>query len=146
MTNITKYSFAEIKKAGLTVQKLRFNKVNIDSRRNSCCDENVESLKKLELKEQPKKVRKVKEKKVKKEKTVAAPKAEKKEEVKSTVKAGKVSKLEDLEGIDAKVVQKLKDIGIETPAKLASEDIKEVSKATKVTQKQLKAWIDQING
>jgi predicted flap endonuclease-1-like 5' DNA nuclease len=145
MTNITKYSYEECKKAGIPVKKLCFNKVKLDSRRNSCCDENVEALKKLELKDQPKKVRKVKENKPKKEKTAAAPKVEKKEQVKTAAKSSKVSKLEDLEGIDAKIVQKLKDFGIDSPAKLTTEDIKEVSKVTKVTQKQLKAWIDQIN-
>lgn len=145
------YSLEEVKSANLSVKQLRFNGYRIDTRRNSCKEENVATLKKLELKPIPKVVRKAKEPKPKKEKKPKEKKA--KDDVPAASKgeskpaeASKIASLDKLDGITEKDINKLKDMGIDTPAKLASEDIKEVSKITKITQKQLKAWIEQIQG
>ena len=135
------FSLPEIKEAGITLGLLKYNNVPIDSRRKTCKADYVEILKKIELKQKPKvegKPKKEKAPKVKKEKTTKA--------VPAKTTSSKIAKLDQLEGIDAKTIQKLADLGIDTPEKFAAEDVKELAKLTKLTQKQLNAWKSQITG
>ncbi len=48
-----KYSLEEVKAANLDVKVLRFNHVDIDTRRGTTLEENIEALKKMELKPKP---------------------------------------------------------------------------------------------
>ena len=57
-----------------------------------------------------------------------------------------VSKLEDLEGMAPRFLQKLQDLGVDSPAKLLDEDVKELAGIIKSTQKLIKAWKAQIQG
>jgi predicted flap endonuclease-1-like 5' DNA nuclease len=144
---LCKYSLEEVKSAGLTVKQLKFNGHCVDTRRSTCLDSNIAALKKLELKTPPKHPAASAEKKAKKAEKKTKVKKEKSEEKpakQENAVASKVAKLEDFAGISDKDIAKLKDLGIDSPAKLASEDIKELSKLSKITQKQLKAWVDQM--
>jgi predicted flap endonuclease-1-like 5' DNA nuclease len=135
------FSLPEIKEAGIAISTLKYNNIPIDSRRKTCKADYIEILKKIELKQKPKvegKPKKEKAPKVKKEK------ASKTEPAKGG--AYKISKLDQLEGIDAKIIQKLADLGIDTPEKFVAEESKELAKLTKLTQKQLNAWKSQITG
>ena len=87
------FSLEEIKKAGLTVANLRYNKVFVDTRRRTCKEENIALLKKLELKAKPKCVHpEKKEKPAKKEskkEVKEEPKVEEKVEAPAETKPAK---------------------------------------------------------
>jgi predicted flap endonuclease-1-like 5' DNA nuclease len=138
------FSLAELKEAGIDKRVLRFNHYRVDDSRKTCKSANVDLLKKLELKPIPKKEKAPRKEKKPKEKKVEKPKKEEK----AAVAAGdlKVKALDQLEGMTPTILQKLKDLGIETPEKFIGEDVKELAGLTKLTQKQLKAWIAQIKG
>jgi len=163
MNHITHFSLKEIKKSGLDIKLLKFNKVKVDVRRKSEKQANIELLKKMKLtplpisgQKAPKKAKStrvakvekeekiIKEPKETKEPTVAKPVS--KEEIKSEPKESKIKKLEDLEGMAPKYLKKLADLGIDSPMKLMDEDFKELAKLITSTQKLIKSWRTQITG
>ena len=169
MNQIIHFSLKEIKKSGLDIKLLKFNKVKVDVRRKSEKPANIELLKKMKLTPLPiggqkvpkkakstkvakvekeekviKEIKETKETKETKEPTVAKPVSE--EKVKSEPKESKISKLEDLEGMAPKYLKKLADLGIDTPMKLMDEDFKELAKLITSTQKLIKSWRAQITG
>lgn len=154
------FSVHELKEAKIDKRVLLYNGYRVDFRRGSCIATNVEILKALKLEPLPKKGEKpakIKPKTPKKE-PVKKPAESKEIEVKPVEKATpavspvvsagnlKVTKLEELTNITPGQVQKFKDLGIASPEKLISEDVKEVAALIKTTQKQIKAWIAQIKG
>ena len=52
--------------------------------------------------------------------------------------------LESLKGIKPKDLQSLHDLGINSVEDLAKEDLKNISKLRKLSQKQLKTWVDTL--
>jgi predicted flap endonuclease-1-like 5' DNA nuclease len=157
------FSIKEIKKSGLGIKLLKFNKVKVDVRRKSEKPANIELLKKMKLtplpiggQKMPKKAKSIKVAKVEKEEKVIKETEEikeptitkpiSKEEVKSEPKESKITKLEDLEGMVPKYLKKLADLGIDTPMKLMDEDFKELAKLITSTQKLIKSWQAQITG
>ncbi len=170
--DLPNFSLKEIKEAGLTKGQLKEKKVKIDYRRKSIIPKNLELLSQLGIKPLPgrKAIKKAVPKKVKpsapkpkvtKEKVKAEPvkkpvkkAAEKVPAVKAAVKkpakaADAQKALSDLGAITNGMVEKLHAVGINTCKELVDgiltiDDIRSVSKATKITQKQLKAWKAEI--
>jgi hypothetical protein len=154
------FSVHELKEAKIDKRTLLYNGYRVDYRRGTCVAENVEILKVLKLEPLPKKGEKpakIKPKAIKK--LTGKGVAESKEtESKSVDKAKpvveptassmklKVTKLDELTDITAGQLQKFKDLGIETPEKFISEDVKQLATLIKTTQKQIKAWMAQIKG
>jgi hypothetical protein len=129
------FSMKEIKAAAISIQALKFNNIRVDSRRKTSHADNIELLKKLELKPLP----------TGSDKKVAKKPAKKKVVKKTAAKKLNKEKIADLTGITDAQVKKLTDLGIDSCAKLIDEDIKELSKLTKLTQKQIKVWCAEIS-
>ena len=157
MNQIIHFSLKEIKKSGLDIKLLKFNNVKVDVRRKTEKPANIELLKKMKLEPLPiggqKKPKKAKstitakiEKEVKEIKGTTVDEPVSKENTKSEPKESQISKLEDLEGMEPKYLKKLNDLGIDTPAKLLDEDMKELAKLVSTTQKLIKSWRIQISG
>ena len=164
-----RFSRSELRSAGIAMDVARKQKIPMDKRRKTCHVRYVKMLEGLNLSplitQKPKKAKKPVAKPLKavpkpvaKKVTKTPKKTTKKSTPKKATKKSipkkvstpeptlRVSKLEDLEGMAPRFLQKLQDLGVDSPAKLLDEDVKELAGIIKSTQKLIKAWKAQIQG
>ena len=118
------FSLSEVKKAELTTKDLDKADIMLDTRRRSCKDENVKLLKTL----------------VKRSKKEIGGKESIDEEKLA------VQDLSELEGLTSKLISKLNDLGVESPADFLAEETDDLIVFLNVEEDQVEDWKKQIKG
>ncbi len=118
------FSLSEVKKAELTTKDLDKADIMLDTRRRSCKDENVKLLKTL----------------VKRSKKEIGGKESIDEEKLA------VQDLSELEGLTSKLISKLDDLGVESPADFLAEETDDLIVFLNVEEDQVEDWKKQIKG